>query len=307
MPEKPEAPKKTVAFIGFIAAGLLISTLYIYIKYFLNSRVLNKREIEQAFELPLMAEIYQDDEGPKELSLKNRSVLMEQIFNLRTNLRFLLSEHTDATTILITSSMSGEGKTFLSAHLGNSLTVNNKKVVLLELDLRKPKLSRFLGQDNRTGITNYIVENKSVDEIIKKIPDAEGLYLISSGPIPPNPVELIEGNRMRTLFAELKKRFDYIIIDTAPIGIVSDAKSLAPYVDCTLFMVRYNFTMKSKLKAVAENLKEGYFRKTGVIFNGIEQDSFHPYYYYDHYSYTENKVKSKRVLTIVKKLKHRIV
>lgn len=306
VPDKPESPKKTLVFVAFIAAGLLLSTIYIYIKYFLNSKVLNKNEIEQAFGLPIMAEIYQDEEKTKDISLQGRSVLLEQIFNLRTNLRFLLSEHTSSTTILITSSISGEGKTFMTAHLGNSLTVNNKKVILLELDLRKPKLSRFLGQDNHVGITNYIVENKTIDEIIKPVPNAENLFLISSGPIPPNPVELIEGNRMKTLFTELKKRFDYILIDTAPIGIVSDAKSLSPFVDCTLFVVRYNYTLKTKLASVAENVKDGFFSKTGIIFNGIEQNSFYPYYYYDNYGYSDTKQTEKLWFSFIKKLKHRL-
>ena len=305
VPDKPESPKTTLVFVGFIAAGLLLSTLYIYIKYFLNSKVLNKNEIEQTFGLPILAEVYQDEKNDG-ISLPDRSMLLEQIYNLRTNLRFLLSEHTASTTILITSSISGEGKTFMTAHLGNSLTVNNKKVVLLELDLRKPKLSRFLGQDNHVGVTNYIVENKTLDEIIKPIPDSGGLFLISSGPIPPNPVELIEGNKMKTLINQLKERFDYILIDTAPIGIVSDAKSLSRFVDCTLFVVRYNFTLKTKLASVAENVKDGFFQKTGIIFNGIEENSFQPYYYYDHYSYSENKRKAKRLASFFKKLKHRI-
>lgn len=306
VPEKPESPKKMLVFVAFIVAGLILGTLYIYIKYFLNNKVLNKNEIEQAFGLPIMAEIYQENEKDKDLSLHSRSILLEQIFNLRTNLRFLLSEHTSSTTILITSSISGEGKTFMTAHLGNSLTVNNKKVLLLELDLRKPKLSRFLGEDNHIGITNYIVENRTIDEIIKKVPGSDNLFLISSGPIPPNPVELIEGNKMKVLITELKKRFDYIVIDTAPIGIVSDAKSLSPFVDCTLFVVRYNFTLKTKLASVAENVKDGFFKKTGVIFNGIEQDSFYPYYYYDHYTYSDSKRKEKVVFAFFKKLKQRI-
>lgn len=306
VPDKPESPKKALVFTGFIALGLVLSTIYVYIKYFLNNKVLNKQEIEQVFGLPLMAEIYQDEDVQKGIVLPHRSVLQEQIFNLRTNLRYLLNEHSSPTAILITSSMPGEGKTFMSAHLGNSLTVNNKKVVLLELDLRKPKLSRFLEQDNAVGITNYIVENKTIDEIIKKVPGTDNLYLVPSGPIPPNPVELIEGNRMRTLINALKERFDYIVMDTAPIGIVSDAKSLAPFVDCTLFVVRYNFTLKSKLNAVAENIKEGFFRKTGVIFNGIEQNSFYPYYYYEQYSYGENMHKPKLWLSFFKKMRQRL-
>ncbi|MCW3467870.1 GumC family protein [Chitinophaga nivalis] len=306
IPAKPIAPKKSLAFISFIIVGLLLASLYIYIKYFLNPRVLSKKEIEQVFSLPVIAEIYQQDEGARDLSLQNRSVLLEQIFNLRTNLKFLLTEQSGTSTILLTSSISGEGKTFLSAHIGNSLTVSNKKVVLVELDLRKPKLSHFLGMDHNTGITNYMVGNNTIDEIIKKVPGTEGLYLVSSGPIPPNPIELIEGQRMLQLLQILKEKFDYVIIDTSPIGIVSDAKSIAPHVDCTLFVVRYNFTLKSKLIPVSENIKGSFFKKAGIVFNGIEQDTFYPYYYYDQYSYTENKQQTTSWLSLFKKIGKRI-
>ena len=179
----------------------------------------------------------------------------------------------------------------------------------MELDLRKPKLSRTLGLDNHVGFTNYVVENKTIDEIIKVVPGADNLFLISSGPIPPNPVELIEGNRMKTLLDTLKQRFDYILMDTAPVGIVSDAKSLSTYVDCTLFVVRYNYTLKSKLASMAESIKDDHFRKKGVVFNGIEQDSFYPYYYYDHYSYSysENRQPVRWWTALLNKMRKRLV
>ncbi|WP_160715485.1 GumC family protein [Chitinophaga solisilvae] len=306
IPEKPESPRKSLVFVGFIAAGLVLASIYIYIKYFLNPRVLSRKEIEQVFGLPVIAEIYQQDEGEKSLAISTRSMLSEQIFNLRTNLKFLLSEHKGHATIMLTSSVSGEGKTFLSAHLANSLTVSNKTVVLVEMDLRKPKLSHFLGMDQQAGITNYIMGNKTIDEIIRPVPNTERLYVVSCGPIPPNPIELIEGQRMAALLAVLKERFDYIIIDISPIGMVSDAKSLASVVDCTLFVVRYNFTLKSKLMPVSENIKEGYFKKMGLIFNGIEYDTFYPYYYYDQYSYKENRDKKKNWVSFIRKTAKRI-
>ena len=178
--------------------------------------------------------------------------------------------------------------------------------MLLELDLRKPKLSQFLGLDHNVGVTNYIIGNKTIEEIIKKVPGTDGLYLVSSGPIPPNPIELIEGERMADLLAQLKDLFDYVVIDMSPIGIVSDAKSISHQVDCALFVVRYNFTLKSKLIPVSENIRKGFFKKTGIIFNGIEQDTFYPYYYYDHYSYTENKQHNHTWLSLMKKIKQRI-
>lgn len=306
IPDKPISPKKPFIFISFIAIAVVAASVYVYVKYFLNPRILSRKEIEQVFDLPVIAEIYQQTEGLADFSLSNKSVLTEQIFNLRTNLKFLLSDHKGPSTIMLTSSLSGEGKTFLSAHLANSLTVSNKKVVLVEMDLRKPKLSGFLGMDYRTGITNYIVGNKTVDEIIRPVPGTEGLFLVSSGSIPPNPIEMIEGQRMLALLNILKEKFDYVIIDTSPVGIVSDAKSIAPYTDCTLFVVRYNFTLKSKLLMVAESLNGGLFRKKGIIFNGIEQDSFYPYYYYDQYSYDSNNARKNTWISIVKKTARRI-
>lgn len=306
IPDKPMSPKKTVVFVSFIAIAIVVTSIYVYLKYFLNPRVLSKKEIEQVFDLPVIAEIYHQKENPRDMSLHHKSILVEQVFNMRTNLKFMLTGITGTPTILLTSSISGEGKTFLSAHLGNSLTVSNKKVVLLELDLRKPKLSRFLGLDHNVGVTNYIIGNKSMDEIIKKVPDTDGLYLVSSGPIPPNPIELIEGQRMAALIDYLKTNFDYVIIDMSPIGIVSDAKSIAHQIDCALFVVRYNFTHKSKLIQVSENIRKDFFKKTAIIFNGIEQDTFYPYYYYDNYSYTENKQHNNTWSALLKKIKPRI-
>lgn len=306
VPDKPITPNKTLVFISFIAVGLILASGYVYLKYFLNPRVLHKKEIEQVFDLPVIAEIFQQEEALQDLSLKNGSMLVEQLFSLRTNLKFLLTVQKGSTTILLTSSVSGEGKTFLSAHLGNALTVSNKRVVLVELDLRKPKLSRFLGMDSNNGVTDYIVGNKTVEEIIKKVPGADELYLVSSGPIPPNPVELIEGQRMTALLNKLKEQFDYVIIDMSPVGIVSDARSLAAQVDCALFVVRYNFTLKSKLVPVSESIRKGVFKKTGIIFNGIAQHTFYPYYYYDHYAYSEHKKQHDPWMALMRKMKQRI-
>ncbi|MBC9929410.1 GumC family protein [Chitinophaga qingshengii] len=306
VPEKPVSPKKPMVLISFMVLAIVAVSIYVYIKYFLNPRILSRKEVEQIFNLPVIAEIFQHTEGTRDFSLKNHHILTEQIFNLRTNLRFLLADHKGPATVMLTSSISGEGKTFLSAHLANSLTVNNKKVVLLEMDLRKPKLSAFFGLDHKTGITNYLLGNKSMDEIIREVPNTSNLYLVSAGPIPPNPIELIESPRMAGLLAELKNRFDYIVIDTSPVGVVSDAKSIASYVDCTLFTIRYNYTHKARLIALEESMRETVFRKKGLIFNGIVQDTFYPYYYYGRYSYNEQKSRKSNWATIFKKTAKRI-
>ncbi len=306
VPDKPIAPKKPLVIAGFLAVAFVITSIYIYIKYFLNPRVLDRKEIERLSGSPVIAEIYQHSEGLKDFSLNNRHVLTEQVFNLRTNLKFLLAEHKGPAVVMLTSCLSGEGKTFLSAHLANSLTVSGKKVVMIDMDLRRPKLARFFGLDYTSGITSYVVGNQTIEEIIHKVPGTDGLHLIPSGPIPPNPIEMIESNGMATLLSYLKERFDYIIVDTSPVGIVSDAKSIASYADCTLFVVRYNFTLRSKLATVLENMKDSNFRKRGIVFNGVEQYTFYPYYYYDQYAYREHHSRKHVWIAFLKKTISRI-
>ncbi|MFB6457181.1 GumC family protein [Chitinophaga sp. Hz27] len=306
VPEDPVSPKKPLVYISFVLLAVIAVSIYIYTKYFLNPRIISRPEIEEIFDLPVIAEIFQQNEKATDLSLPQRSVLTEQILNLRTNLRFLLADHKGSATIMLTSSVSGEGKTFLTTHIANSLTVNGKKVVMLEMDLRKPKLSAFVNMDHSTGITNYLLGHKTMQEIVRKVPDSENLYIVSSGPIPPNPVELIESQRMVALLQELKSAFDYIVIDTSPVGIVSDAKSIAQYVDCTLFTIRYNYTLRAKLVQMEEVLRESYFKKKGLVFNGIEQHSFYPFYYYGKYSYEENISRKGGWRSLIKKTAKRI-
>ncbi len=314
IPRTPIKPQKIVVVIVFILAGIVLTSIYILIKYLINTRVNSKKDIEKAISIPLIAEIFKEEpeKGKKFFDNKPRSVLSEQMLNLRSNLKFLLNDVKTTPTILLTSSISGEGKTFLSAHLGNSLTGNRKRVVLLELDLRKPKLAKSLEINSPTGITNYLVGDLSVDDIIRQVPNTNNLFLIPSGPIPPNPIELLEGEKIKELFELLKGRFDYIIVDTAPFGLVSDSKSLATYIDCALFVVRFNYTPKSKLAQVGENLTDTTFKKVGLIFNGIEQGGSYGYYNYGYsnygygYGYFGDESK-KRVGLFLKEIKNRML
>ncbi len=314
IPLTPVKPRKAVVMVAFVLAGLVITTLYILIKYMLNKRVASKKEIEKIMGTPVIAEIFRQDvaETGKFFSGNQRSLLSEQMLNLRSNLKFLLNEVTGTPVILFTSSISGEGKTFLSAHLGKVMTGNEKRVVLIELDLRKPKLAKSLGINNKSGLTNYLVGVETLDEVIKPVPDANNLFLIPSGPVPPNPVELIESEKMKQLFEILKQRFDYVIVDTAPAGLVSDAKSLTPYVDCTMFVVRFNYTPKAKLMEVSSNMVGSPLKKIGLIFNGIEEGSSYGYYNYGYSSYGNGygyfaNGSSRALSTFVKNIKQRLI
>src|SRR5262249_34925313 len=148
----------------------------------------------------------------------SRTALAEQFRALRANLQFVLGGKGNQ-VIMITSSASGEGKSFISINLGSTLAISNKKVVILELDLRKPKLSRELGISHEKGFTNYLVSNLPKEELIKPTDVHPNLFLISAGTIPPNPAELLLSPRTGELFAWLKDKFDNIIVDTPPVGV----------------------------------------------------------------------------------------
>jgi capsular exopolysaccharide synthesis family protein len=281
IPTSPIRPHRNIVYLVFIIIGVILTTLYIFLKYSLNKRVTEKNDIKNILNIPVVAEIFEQKLSKKKADIENeRSVLKEQMLNLRNNLKFILSEVKSSPVILFSSSISGEGKTFLSSHLGQSLTFNNSKVILLELDLRKPKLSKMFGISNASGITNYLIGAETLDQVIKEIPGEKGLSIIPSGPIPPNPIELLESDKMKELMQILKERFDYVIIDTSPLGLVSDAKSLSPLIDCLLFVIRFNYTPKVKLTSVAESVDSGIFKRKALIFNGITVESSYAYYSY---------------------------
>lgn len=294
IPVNPIKPNRNLVILGFVIGGFVLGTAYLFFKYSTNRNVTDKDFLKKEFKTPIIAEIFEQTTiAAKQNAFEERSVLKEQMLNLRNNLKFMLTG-VKTPVLMFTSSISGEGKTFLSSHLGNSLTYNNNSAVLIELDLRKPKLSKSLGIDNSEGVTDYLIGLKDLSQIIKKVPNTERLYVIPSGKIPPNPVELLESDRMKLMLDSLKERFNYIIIDTSPIGLVSDAKSLSPLVDCLLFVVRFNHTPKAKLKEVFEDLGSANFKKEGLIFNGVDVKSSYAYSYgYSEYSYGYSDTSSK--------------
>jgi tyrosine-protein kinase Etk/Wzc len=200
----------------------------------------------------------------------SRSVISEQFRALRTNLSFYLKEDEEK-VVLVTSSMSGEGKSFVSINLGHILALSGKRVLLMELDLRKPGLATKLGIENNIGFTNFVISSKvTAAEIIKPLSIHENLFMISSGPIPPNPAETLMTSRTRVLVDELKQQFDYIIMDAPPVGLVTDAQLLSPYADICLYLVRQNYTLKEQLSIINELNDSKRMSKLGIVVNDIK-------------------------------------
>jgi tyrosine-protein kinase Etk/Wzc len=290
----PVRPVKSVIYLLFFLSGIILPILIIYLKVRLNFKINRRLDIEQFTKAAIIAEIaFSEDKGPLLVVSKPRSMVAEQIRALRTNLQFVLPDPTHK-VILFTSSISGEGKSFISLNLGASLAMSGKKVIILELDLRKPKLYSALGVDNISGLSNLLIGKENVKDIIKAIPSQSDYYILTSGPIPPNPSELLGNGRLGILIEELKKNFDYIILDAPPVGLVTDAQILGAYADATLFIVRQNYTSKSHIHSIDHLYQSNKFRNLNIILNSIDLKSTYGYGYGYGYGYYQENGSEKR-------------
>ncbi len=277
---KPFSPKKMVIYLFGVFAGLMIPLGFMYAKDVLNDKIQTKEDITRHTQVPIIGEI--SHEGEKDnmiVANSSRSPISEQFRALRTNLSFFFKS-ADEKVILLTSSASGEGKSFVAINLGQILALADKKVLLMELDLRKPGLSTKLEIPNSFGFTNYVMDPElGFRDIIKPLKLQKNLFILSSGPIPPNPAELLLSERTKTLMAELKQQFDYIIIDTSPIGIVTDAQLLAPYSDVCIYLVRQNYTLKKQLNIVDELARTQKMKGLSILVNDIKETKGYGYGY----------------------------
>jgi capsular exopolysaccharide synthesis family protein len=219
---------------------------------------------------------------------KDRKFISEQFRILRTNLQYILPVKQSTNTLLVSSSISGEGKSFIATNIAGVMAVSGKKTVILEFDIRKPKILKGLGMEtkNNKGISNYLVGKASLEEIIQKVPDTENLYVIPCGPIPPNPAELILNDRLKELFDEVKRVFEMVIIDTAPIGLVSDGFVLGEHADAAIYIVRHNYTFKKQLEMIQGVYQENKLPNMSLVINDVgAMVGYGKYYGYVNYGY----------------------
>ena len=274
----PVEPVHSITYLIFALAGLFIPFMIILMMDLFNDKIKSRKEIEKYTKVPILGEISWTEHDKPFVKDNNRSVFAEQIRSMRTNLSFL-SIDKPVQTILFTSSMSEEGKTFISINLGASLAMAGKKALFLEFDMRKPKLILGLNLEETNGLSSYLVACADLNEIIRQVPGQENLFVVGCGSKPPNPVELLLNGRIDNLFAELRSRFDYIIIDAPPIGVVTDAQILEKHADITLFVVRQNFTPRENLELVDNLYRNAKFKKLNIVFNGIKKGGSYGYSY----------------------------
>lgn len=268
---EPVSPNKMFVYMIAVFSGLGIAILFITVKEGLNRTILFRNEIESLTNVPVIGEVIHDESGEQiVISHDRKNFIAEQFRQIRTSLSYL-GISSKKKKILVTSSIPGEGKSFVSANLAISLALTDKKVVLLELDLRKPKISEVFGMSSTAvGISNYLIGDREADEIIKRTEVNPNLFIISAGPIPPNPSELILNGRIQELLAYLENAFDYIVIDTAPVSPVTDAYLLSQFCDATLYVVRHGYTPRIYLQLLDENNRVRGLKNLALIFNGVK-------------------------------------
>ncbi|WCT13828.1 GumC family protein [Mucilaginibacter jinjuensis] len=265
-------PAKNIIYITFFFIGLLIPFFIIYLKDSLNSTVRRRQDIEGVTRIPIIAQLgYSKEPNTMVVINQPRSMISEQIRALRTNLDFILPG-VKRRNLLFTSSISGEGKSFVCLNLGASLASTGKKVVVLELDLRKPRFHVSLGLENDKGLSGYLIGRDELKDIIKIYPEQPNLSIISSGAIPPNPAELLLNGRIESLLDKLNEEFDYVLMDAPPIGLLTDAQILSKHADATLFVIRHSYTHKDSVNLLEEFRKKGFFKNLNIVFNSINTD-----------------------------------
>ncbi|WP_196891985.1 GumC family protein [Aureivirga marina] len=283
-PKNPIAPKRNIIFLAGIILGLLIPIAIIYSRNLLDTKVHNKSDVTQNLAAPFLGDIPEYNSDNKYLlDKRDRSSTAEAFRLLRTNLDFMLSniQENGCKTIFTTSTLSKEGKSFTAIHLASTLSDTGKKVLLIGLDLRAPKIMQYLNiPDERKGVTSFIKDkNTSLDEYIVKAPSKENLYLLPSGFIPPNPAELLLSSRIKEMFETAKEEYDYVIVDTAPVSLVTDTLAISKYADMFLYVVRAE-VLDKKLLEIPQNLyKERKLPNMAVVLNGTDYKKGYGYGY----------------------------
>ena len=286
--QSPIYPNPTFNYLVGIMLGLIFPLFYIIIRELLDNKVRTIEEIENHYSIPILGAIG-NNTGVNNLAVFERpkSTVAESFRALRSNIQFLFKNKNTtkkSKTLVLTSSVSGEGKTMISINMATVFALSGKKTVLLGMDLRKPKIYDDFKLNNNLGVVNYLINQKSLSEIIinTQIPNMD---LILSGPIPPNPSELLLGESCDKFFSELEKEYDYIVVDTPPVGLVSDALELFKYSDAICYVIRQNYSQRGMMNMIDNKYINKEVSNISYIYNDHRVKSKYGYGYGFGYGY----------------------
>lgn len=277
----PIDPKPWLILVGGFLIGLILPLLILFVKFMLDSKVHHKGDLSSLIKnIPFIGEVPKiEKDGEEVIQLNDRSPLAESFRILRTNMAYLMKAKNDnrGEIIFVTSTIKGEGKTFISYNLARTLATTNKKVIIIGADIRNPKLHRYLDLPmDTTGLSDYLYNyDITKNDIITPSRDKEiNVDLILSGTIPPNPAELFMSDRMEMLLKDLSAHYDYVIVDTAPTMIVTDTLLISPLADTTLYVTRAGFTDKKLLDFPKELKQQGKLKGLALILNDVDYSKF---------------------------------
>ncbi len=267
----PISPVPQRAYSIAILLGIMIPVLIIFLVENLNDKISDLAGLKRLTSIPIIGVVrFNLHKSPLVALEKPRSSISEEYRSIRSNLKFFRSEEgTDV--VMVTSSIGTEGKTFTAMNLASIMAATGSKVVLIGLDLRKPRIVEDFGIENKIGCSNYLSGNASIDDILVPSGYTDNLFIAPSGPPPPNPSELIISDRMPQLIKELSERFDKIIIDTPPIGLVSDGLQISDYANVTVFVVREGVTRKAHLAQANEMFEKARLKHPTLVFNAVQR------------------------------------
>ncbi|WDF48314.1 polysaccharide biosynthesis tyrosine autokinase [Chryseobacterium sp. KACC 21268] len=274
---KPVAPQKMLVLLGSVILGLLLPFAYIYLRDLFNNKLVGKHDMDKLTKVPVLAEIPRISSKESELVQMNDVTPLAESFRiLVTNTTFMLPKKADASIILITSTVKGEGKTFVSVNLALALASLQKRVLVIGSDIRNPQLQRYNpSMKGSEGLTEFLyggVEN--VQDIIHPSGFNPNCDFIYSGSIPPNPADLLQNGRYQLLLESLKDKYEFIILDTAPLMLVTDSFLISEFADATIYVTRSEVTEKDFIAFANKNVESQKIKNVGFVLNDVHKTNF---------------------------------
>lgn len=291
IPSVPIKPQKILILGAGFILSILFSIFFVIIRYLLNNHITSAKELEKLIPVPILGSVpfYNKEKLPLTkliVDKSSKSALSESLRTIRTNMDFLNVDK-QAKTVTITSTISGEGKTFVAVNLGAIIASTNKKVCIVDLDLRKPKVHMAFEHESKPyGASTYLIGKSKFEDCIEET-SVENLFYIPAGPTPPNPSELVLSEKFDDFLQQLKEKFDFIIFDTPPVGLVTDAILVMRKTDLQFYVVKSQYSRRAFTKTIADLVRVNKFLQMTVIFNGVK-NGMHGYGYgygYGSYGY----------------------
>ena len=269
---RSRSPKLPKLLFLCLLLGIALPACVLYLYVLLDDKIDDVKEFERRINVPMLGQLVQNSRNAHIAIHEGESTVSAELFrSMRTSLRYVLPSDVKAPVILVTSCINGDGKSYVSTNTALSLAILGKKVVLVGMDIRKPMLATYFGLNTKGYLTDWLSEPEiKLDDIILPSGEHKNLDLIPCGTVPPNPAELLQTERVDELFAELRKRYDYIIVDTAPVALVSDTYLLDRVADLTIFVYRYKYTPTEMIAYVNDVVAQKKMHNVTCVLNGVK-------------------------------------